>query len=140
MTQINNIDAKIFVALKSHMDDFSECAVYYSPDVPQTTSSYDPYAIVTDVRLDFDTRFAGSLDPDEYRGIMSISVMVPMNWSYSQGIGLASLVADHFKKGDAYSYDDCTVKVTRRSKVIGTPYQDVGMHRFPVLVYWRTSG
>jgi len=140
MTQISLIDGKIFLALKSRLDDWTECDVFYSPDAPQAPSAIDPYLIVTDMRMDTDTRFVGDADVDEYRGILNIAVMAPMGLTYSQGAGLAARVCDWFPKGASYTYDDCTVKIMGRPKIIGAPYQDNGRMRYPVNVRWRTSG
>lgn len=140
MTQITRIDGKIFLALRSHLAGWTECPVYYSPDAPQSPDVSEPYLVVTDMRMDADTRFAGNDDPDEYRGVLNVAVMAPIGWQYSQGAGLASEVCDYFGKGLAMTYDDCTVKVMARPKIMGAPYQDAGRMRFPVNVRWRASG
>lgn len=137
---IRQIDAKVFQALKLHMDTFTGADVYYSPDVSQEVGVISPYVIVTDARLDTDTLLHSSDASDEYRGFLNIAVMAPLGWTHSQGLGLAARVADHFPKGATYTYVDCTVKIMRRPKVSGTPYQDHGMLRFPVLVNWRAWG
>lgn len=140
MTHITRIDGKIFLALRAHLDGWTDCPVYYSPDAPQSPDVSEPYLVVTDVRMDADTRFAGNDDPDEYRGVLNIAVMAPMGWPYSQGAGLASDVCDFFQKGAVMAYDDCVVKVMARPKIMGAPYQDAGRMRFPVNVRWRVSG
>lgn len=140
MTQITRIDGKIFLALRSHLAGWTECPVYYSPDAPQSPDVSEPYLVVTDMRMDADTRFASNDDPDEYRGVLNIAVMAPIGWQYSQGAGLASEVCDFFQKGAALTYDDCVVKVMARPKIMGAPYQDSGRMRFPVNVRWRSSG
>lgn len=148
MTQITRIDGKIFLALRSHLAGWTECPVYYSPDAPQSPDVSEPYLVVTDMRLEFDTRFTGDDDPDEYRGVLNIAVMYPIENAqgvvvgdpHTNGLGLASEVCDHFHKGLAMTYDDCTVKVMARPKIMGAPYQDAGRMRFPVNVRWRSSG
>jgi len=140
VTQIPLIDSKIYLALKSRLDGWTVCDVFYSPDAPQAHPVDQPYVIVTDVRLDADTRFVGSGDVDEYRGVLNIAVMAPMGWTYAQGAGVASKVCDWFGKGAAYTYDDCTVRIMARPKIVGTPYQDTGRMRYPVNVRWRASG
>lgn len=140
MTQLTNPDGKIFLALKTHMDTWAETPIHYNPDVPQQPVSNAPYVIVTDARLDAPTRYVGGDDVDEYRGIWNIAVMVPMGYDAAQAIGVAGRVADHWQKGDWYSYDDMRVQVLTRPKVIGTGYQDAGMMRYPVSVNWRAVG
>lgn len=140
MTHITRIDGKIFLALRSHLAGWTECPVYYSPDAPQSPNVSEPYLVVTDMRMDADTRFAGNDDPDEYRGVLNIAVMVPVGWTYAEGLGLAASVSDWFPKGAAFAYDDCTVKIMARPKIVGAPYQDDGRMRYPVNVRWRSSG
>ncbi len=140
MTQVQNIDGKIFLALKSRLDDWTECDVFYSPDVPQSPPINAPYLIVTDMRMDAATRFSGVSDIDEYRGVFNIAVMTPIGWTYEQGAGLASRICDWFGKGDVYAYDDCNVVIMARTKIVGAPYQDAGRMRYPVNVKWRSSG
>ena len=140
MTQISNIDGKIFLALKDRLDDWTECSVYVSPDVPQTPGTTSPYVIVSDVRLDTDTRYTGASDVDEYRGVLNLSVMAPMAWTSAQGLGLCGRIADHFDKGAWYAYSDCRVQIMKRPRVIGTAYVDHGMQRYQVQVMWRAVG
>jgi len=140
MTQITNIDGKIFLALKTHMDTWAETPIHYSPSVQVQPMSDDPYIIVTDARLETPTRFIGGDDTDEYRGVWNIAAMVPMGWTAAQSAGLAGRLADHWDKGARYSYSDCTVQVMARPKIIGAGYQDAGMIRFPVQVIWRAAG
>ena len=140
MTQITNPDGKIFLALKEHMDTYAEADVYYSPDVPQQPGVSSPYLLVTDLRIDFGTRFVGANDKDEYRGVLNISVMVPMAWNASQAIGLCGRVADHWPKASRHVYDDCSVQIMKRPRVIGAGYVDHGMMRYQVQVEWRAVG
>lgn len=140
MTQVALIDGKIYLALKSRLDEWTACDVFYSPDVPQIAPIDSPYLVVTDARLDTETRFTGNNDVDEYRGILNIAVMIPMGWTNAQGLGFASRVCDHFDKGASYTYSDCTVKIMARPKIVGAPYQDGGRMRYPVNVRWRASG
>ena len=140
MTQLTNPDGKIFLALSSHMDTFAECPVHYNPDVPEQPLSDVPYVIVTDTRLDADTRYVGVNEPDEYRGTLSLSVMCPMGYTAAQAIGVAGRVADHWQKGAWYFYSDMRAQVLARPRVIGSGYQDAGMMRYPVTVKWRAVG
>ena len=131
-------DAKSFMALKNRMDQFTGAAVYYGMDAPQSSPAATPWLQVDDVRLDYDTRYTGNSDPDEYRGILNIAVMAPASWTYAQGLGLAANVADHFPKGAQYTYDGVTVHILAHPRVIGSPYQDNGRLRYPVQVKWRS--
>jgi len=140
MTQLTNPDGKIFLALKTHMDTWAETPVHYNPDVPEQPLSDDPYVIVTDTRLDADTRYVGGNDPDEYRGTLSLSVMCPMGYTAAQSIGVAGRVADHWDKGAWYAYSDMRVQVLARQRMIGAGYHDAGMMRYPVTVKWRAVG
>ena len=140
MAHITNPDGKAWLALKNHMDDWTETPVYYSPDVPQTPGVDAPYVIVTDLRLDADTRYVQGNAPDEYRGVLNIAVMVPMGLTTAQAMGLAGRVADHWPKSEWHEYDDCRVQVMKRPRVIGAAYVDHGMMRYQVQVDWRMSG
>ncbi len=140
MTQISQIDAKIYQALAAHTDTFTGAEVHYSPSVPEQPVSDAPYIIVDDVRLQFETRFVQSDAVDEYRGTWSLSVMVPMAWTGAQAKGLAARVCDHFDKGARYTTNGATVQVMRRPRIVGAGFQDMGMIRIPVLVEWRAVG
>ncbi len=140
MTQITNPDGKIWLALKGHMDDWTQTPIYYSPDVPQTPGTTSPYVIVTDLRLDADTRYVQGNAPDEYRGILNIAVMVPMDRTTAQAIGMAGRVADHWPKASWHEYDYVRVQVMKRPRVIGAAYVDHGMMRYQVQVEWRAVG
>lgn len=140
MTQITNPNAKIFEALKIHMDQWTQTPVYYSPDLPQKPGSTTPYLIVSDVRLDEPTRYVGANDVDEYRGVWNVSVMAPMTWNTAQAMGQAGRVADHWPKGSWIAFDDCRVQVMKRPRVIGAAYVDHGMMRYQVQVEWRAVG
>jgi len=140
MTQIAQIDAKIYQALSARTDSFTGATVFYSPDVPDQPLSDQPYIVVDDVRVSEPTRFVQGDAVDEYRGLWNISVMVPMAWTGAQAMGLASLVCDHFAKGAKYSANGATVQILARPKIIGTGFQDMGMIRIPVQVQWRAVG
>ena len=140
MTQITRIDGKIFLALRAHLDGWTGCDVYYSPDVPQQPGVTSPYVIVTDLRLDVPTRYVGQFEADEYRGVLNIAVMVPMAWTTAQSMGLGSAMADHWPKGVWLAFDDCRVQVMKRTRVIGSAYVDHGMMRYQVQVDWRAVG
>lgn len=140
MNQITNPDGKAWLALKNHMDDWTETPVHYSPDVPQAPGVDAPYVIVTDLRLDADTRYVQGDAPDEYRGVLNIAVMAPMGLTTAQAVGLAGRIADHWPKAEWHEYDDCRVQVMKRPRVIGAAYVDHGMMRYQVQVDWRMSG
>jgi len=140
MTQIAQIDAKIYQALSAHTDTFTGAGVYYSPDVPVHPVAIAAYIIVDDVRLNEPTRFIQGDAVDEYRGQWALSVMVPMAWTGAQAKGLAARVCDHFDKGAKYSANGATVQVMKRPRIVGAGYQDMGMIRVPVLVEWRAVG
>ena len=140
MTQIPQIDAKIYLALAAHTNTFTGAAVYYSPNVPVKPDVGSPYVVVDDVRLDFATRYVQGGAVDEYRGIWNVSVMVPMSWTGAQAMGLAAKVADHFDKGARYAASGVSVQIMKRPRIVGAGFQDAGMIRFPVQVEWRSVG
>ena len=136
---ITQIDAKIFVALKNRLDAFTGAASYYGKDTPQNPPVDLPFLQADDLRLDFETRYVNG-DVDEYRGIFNVAVMAPASWTTAQGYGLAGKVADHFPKTLKVTYGGATVDVLARPRIIGAPYQDRGMMRYPVQIKWRAVG
>lgn len=136
---ITQIDAKIFVALKNRLDAFTGATAYYGADTPQSPPVGVPWVQADDVRLDFDTRYVNG-NVDEYRGIFNVAVMAPSSWTAAQGYGLAGLVADHFHKTLKMTFGGATVEVLARPRIIGAPYQDRGMMRYPVQIKWRAVG
>lgn len=140
MTVITNADGKLWLALKSRLDQWTECKVMlpmenYAPTATQT------FIIAQNVSLEY----GGPLPIHAQCGVpfvgnLSMGVCVPTDWSYSQLVGLAGRVADHFSDGLRMTYQDLTVEVSGRSKVSGTVSLQAPWNRLEVSVPWRAWG
>lgn len=140
MTLINDLDAKIYLALKDRLDTMPGGYTIVESSETFSTSAEMPFLVVQDVRLDVNRRFTGSDDPDYHTGLFNIAVMVPLSWTYTQGLGVAGDIRNHFTKGLALIYDDAVVTVDQTPRVNGNPYRDGAFMRFPVSVPWRCQG
>lgn len=134
------IETDAWMALKSRMDQWTECAIMY-PNVVFTPASNLPFMIVQDVALSADTQSVGYGCGEEYRGIFNVSVMAPVStWNYTQHKALASRVAAHFIQGSKLTYGSTTVKLTQRARILGNVRLDSTHNRLEVQIPWLAWG
>jgi len=133
------IDGKIWLALLSRITAWTETPVML-PDSIFNPTANQAYLIVQPVNLSTDDRTIQFDCGDEFRGILNISVMAPLGWSYSQHVGLASRVCDFFLAGAVYTYQDARVTIYSRARSLGAPRLDQSWNRVEVQVPWRAWG
>lgn len=134
-----NIDGKIWLSLLSRINQWTETPVMM-PDTVFNPTAAQAYLIVQPVNLATDDRTIQFNCGDEFRGLLNISVMAPLRWSYSQHVGLAGRVCDWFPAGAVYAYQDARVTVYSRARSLGAPRLDQSWNRVEVQVPWRAWG
>lgn len=139
MTLITNPDGKIWLALKSRIDQWTETAVI-DPDEKLYPASTSAFIIVQHVSLNTDPNNMDYDCGDEYRGFLNVSVMAPIGWTYGQHAGLAGRVCDFFAFGSKYTYSDATVTIYERPKSQGAVRLDLSWNRLEVQIPWRCWG
>lgn len=140
MTVITNADGKLWLALTTRLNQWTECPVHLPMENHAPTAT-DSFVIVQQVSLDY-----GGLIPITaecgvpFVGFLSLGVCVPTDWSYAQLVGRAGRLADHFADGARMTYQGLTVEVSGRSKVSGTVSLQAPWNRLEVRVNWRAWG
>lgn len=140
MTQITNPDGKIWLALKGLLGTFTECKIMYPMDAYKPTAK-DKFVIVQQVSLN--SGDAIPINPscgERFNGFMSLGVCVPVDWEYSELLGLAGRVADHFPNGDRLTYGDAVVHISGRPRVYGSVSLQAPWNRIEVRVPWSCWG
>lgn len=140
MTQIQNADGKIWLALESRINQWTETPVMMPKEtyVPKVTG---PFVIAQHVATDWGGFLPVSVECGiPLVGFLSLGVCVPTDWKYSQHIGLASRLADHFADGLSLTHQDISVQVTRRSRPQGAVSLQPPFNRLEVRVDWRAWG
>lgn len=140
MTLINSIEAKMWMAIKDRLDSWSETAVYY-PDRKYNPTATDAFLIIQDISTDGDTR-AISLDcGEDITGILNVSVLVPLTWSWAQHKGLSGRVSDYINSSGPLTYSDATVRFYRRARMSGAGARlDESWNRCEVQAPYRSWG
>jgi hypothetical protein len=139
MALIEQLDAKIYQALKARLDTMSGGIAVVEPDETYPTESDTPFIVVQDVRFEPDPRCIGDNTRDEHRGTFELAVMAPLEWTHSQLLGVAGIVRSHFPKSLKLYYDDVKVDI-HRTPFAGLTYRDGPFNRLPVSIRWRCSG
>ena len=139
MTLINSIDAKIWLAIKARLDLWTETSIYY-PDTVYNPVATQAFLIVQDVSTDGDTRAIKVNCGEDITGIINVSVMAPLGWTWAQHKGLSGRIADHINASGALTYSDATVRFSRRARASGSVRLDQSWNRSEVQAPYRTWG
>jgi hypothetical protein len=139
MALIAQLDAKIYLALITRLKLMPGGYAIVEPGQTYPTTGNVPFILVQDVRFDPVARYVGNSEPDEHRGLFSIAVMTPLDWTHTQGMGIAGAIRSHMPKGASYSNGGATVQILQTPSA-GTAYRDGAWNRLPVSVRWRCSG
>lgn len=140
MAIITNAPGKIWMALQGRLDQWSETPVHLPNEVYQPSAS-DSFVIAQHVTTDYGGLIPIDLDCGQpMTGILNLSVMVPVGIAYSSQIGLSGRLIDHFGVSESYSYDDVTVKISRRGRVVGPTVLNHPWNRLETQVYWIAWG
>lgn len=140
MTIKTNMEVKIYQALRNHMVNWTECAIAW-PNEKFEPEANEPYLIVQPIGLAYDNEvITSAICGSEHRGSWNISTVVPFTWDYSSHIGLSGRVCDYFPDGAQYVYQDVTVHILDRPRVLFAPRIDGSGNRQEVQVNWRAWG
>lgn len=136
---ITNADGKIWVALSDRLADWTETRAML-PDTVFTPEANEAFLIVQEVPVDGDIRAIGQDCGEVFEGVLNVSVMVPVGWTWAQHKGLAGRVADFLSASGRMVYEDATVRFQTRAKVIGAPRLDQSWNRCEVQAQYRCWG
>lgn len=139
MTQITNADGKIWVALSNRLAAWTETRVML-PEVVFQPEADESYLIVQDVGLESDIRPLNQDCGEVFSGLLNVSVMVPLGWTWAQHKGLAGRVADFISASGVLVYQDARVRFQTRAKVIGAARLDQSWNRCEVQAEYRCWG
>lgn len=140
MTIITNLSGKVWLSLKSRLDEWTECQIQYPNQVYAPTAK-DRFIIAQYITTEYGGQIPINAECGQpINGILNLSVLVPIKWDFSQHIGLASRIADHFGPKDTYTYADITTKIRARSRVIGPSQGNPPWNRLEVQAYWTAWG
>lgn len=134
------LDAKIYQALLSRLQSMSGGYDAVEPGQSYPAESNTAFIIVSDVRFEPTSPYAGGNTSNENRGNFNLSVMVPLEWTHSQGLGVAGLIRSHFPKSSKHTEDDVIVEILETPSYVGVSYRDASWNRIPVSVRWRCAG
>lgn len=139
MTVKSNVEAKSWLALLSRLSQWTECDIAL-PDEKFEPTAGEPYLIVQPVGLSYENEVITVNCGDEHRGVLNISTVVPFTWDYAAHIGLSGRVCDFFPNGARYIYDDVSVHILDRPRVLFAPRIDGSGNRQELQVNWRVWG
>lgn len=139
MTVIVNPDGKIWVAIETRLSQWTETP-YMMPGSVYQPNANQAFLIIQDVPTESDTR---PIDPDcgeAYEGLINVSVMAPIDWTFAQHKGLCGRVADFLNATGIMTYSDALVRFTTRAKSFGASRLDQSWNRIEVQVGYRCWG
>jgi hypothetical protein len=133
---IEQIDAKIWIALRDHLEDMPGGMQIVMPDETYPANASTAFIVVTDVRFGNERRYMGSAADDVHTGQLDLAVMCPLAWSHAQAMGVAGIIREHFSKDLRLGG---LVELIKAADV-STAYRDGAYKRVPVAVSWRAIG
>lgn len=134
--------AKIWVALKTHLEAYSKkpsYIAYPSESFNPPNDAITPYWIVDDLRFDPLRIYYGSDCGNWLTGSLFVNCMIPLSWTSVQTAEYAGAVADYFKQDTEMAYDDMSVRVSN-SPLVSSGYRDGDRWRVPVTIRWEGFG
>lgn len=140
MALISQLDAKIYDTLITRLKTMSGGYDIVEPGETYPTSANAAFVVSQDIRFEPIQRFVGDLTPDEHRGTLNLSIMVPLSWTHGQLLGVAGLVRDHMPKSLRLDGDGFRVEIMRTPFVLGASQRDKSWHRLEMQVMWRCYG
>jgi hypothetical protein len=127
--------AQIYIALRNRLTYTGGPAIV-EPGQTYPSDVATPFILIQDERLDTARLFVGSTQ-DRQRGILSLAVMTPLEWTHAQSLGLADAVASRFPKGLVLPIANGNpVRIERPGQLVASAYRDGAFNRQPVHVYW----
>ena len=137
-TVIPQLDAKIYKCLIDRLNAMPGGYVIVEPGETYPTEADTPFILVQDVRFEPISRYMRG--ENENRGLFSLAVMTPLEWTHFDTLTVAGLVRAHFPKSAKYVNDGATVEILETPSYVGNAYRDGAFNRLPVSVRWRCGG
>lgn len=142
MTQISNLEAKIWMALKNRLGAWTETPVYFADEV-FTPAADKSYVFAQYVGLA--SGFGGTVGyncGDDYRRLLNLSVFTPIGQGYNLAValGYAGRLSDTMWSAPVLYYSDATIQITNRPTIIGTPTPNPPWNRIELQVNCRAWG
>jgi hypothetical protein len=140
MSIVPYLDPKIYIALRDHLAAMSGGYDVVLPGEDYPSSADTPFLLVQDVRLEPRAYYTGRNDPEDTRGIWSVTLMAPLNWTHTQMLGVAGLIRTHFSRNVKLIEGDAVVQITAFPYIATQAYRDGAYLRMPINIPWRAVG
>ena len=137
--KIQSVTGKVWLALESRLDEWTETPVYKPDDVFKPTAD-QAYLIIDPAYLDADIESIDYQCGEENRGFLNVRVMTPLTWNYAAALGLMGRVADLFPAGLKLSYLDADVTIWRHPRPNRSPVLEASWNRQDLRIDWRCWG
>jgi hypothetical protein len=132
--------AQIYIALRNRLQSMPNAPVIVEPGQTYPTAVETPFILLQDERFENPRRFASTTAKERQRGIFALAVMVPLEWSHSQLLGISGAVVARFPKGLVLPVSGGNpIRMEKQAQVVNSAYRDGAFQRQPVHVYWRVS-
>ena len=135
------IEHKIWAAILPAINGFTEAGVdVVLPDTVYRSTATQPYIFINPVWFPYD---AGGLSfecGNETRGWINFSVRVPVGWTYTQHIALASRFMSVLPYGSQHTYDDVTAQVYEKPALNAAAFLDGPLNRIDGSIPIRAWG
>lgn len=140
MTIIAQLDAKIYAALIARLKLMPGGYPVVEHNQNYPTQADTPFIVVQDVRFEPTSPYIGGTSSNENRGMFSLAVMVPLEWTHFHALTVAGLIRSWFPKSEKYRNDGVTVEILETPSYVGNSYRDGPFNRLPVQIRWRAAG
>jgi len=137
-TVVSQLDAKIYASLRDRLLTLPGGYTLVDQSETYPTEADTPFILVQDVRFEPASRYLRG--ENENRGLFSLAVMTPLEWTHFQTLTIAGLIREHFPKSAKYTKDDVTVEILETPSYVGNAYRDKSFNRLPVNIRWRCTG
>lgn len=137
--KIQSVTGKVWLALESRLDEWTETPVYKPDDVFKPTAD-QAYLIIDPAYLDADIESIDYQCGEENRGFLNVRVMTPLTWNYAAALGLMGRVADLFPAGLRLQYLDADVTIWQHPRPNSSPVLEASWNRQDLRIDWRCWG
>ena len=132
--------AQIYIALRNRLQSMPNASVIVEPGQTYPTSPDTPFILLQDERFDNPRRFVSTTAKERQRGIFALAVMVPLEWSHPQLLGISGAVAARFPKGLVLPITGGNpIRMEKQAQVVNSAYRDGAFQRQPIHCYWNVS-
>lgn len=130
------VETKIWLALKSRIDSLGLSLPIAWP-AEKFTAVTSGYIRVGHVSSSPNPELIAAGKKHTRRGVLMLTLVMPMNQNSIVFIDQAGQIAEHFKEGDTVRYGSVCVTITANPHVMDG-YEDGGYWNVPVRIPWRT--